>query len=114
MTKKLTILIAPMSGVGHVNATLGIAECLRDRGHRVVYLVDHSFAGTLKKQGFEEEIFRENKKVESAKPGAEHAEIIRKSGMLSGISSLDKMKIVVNTNLFDKLLKEKMESSHCC
>ena len=45
-----------MEGVGHVNATIGIAEALKDRGHRIVYVVLNSFEGKLKKYGFEEEL----------------------------------------------------------
>jgi len=36
----------------------GIADVLRRRGHRIVFIVEESFAGTLEAQGFEEALMR--------------------------------------------------------
>jgi len=54
--KSLTILFTPLDGYGHINACYGLAEALRDRGHRVVFAIDVSFKGKLVPFGFEEEI----------------------------------------------------------
>ncbi len=45
MSKKLTILFSPLDGYGHVNACTGVAEALRDRGHRIVFAIDKSWKG---------------------------------------------------------------------
>jgi len=55
-SKRLTVLFTPLDGYGHINACHGIAEALRDRGHRVIFAVDISFKGKLIPYGFEEEI----------------------------------------------------------
>ena len=57
MANKLTILFAPIDAVGHVNACIGLAEALKDRGHRIVFLVSKPYSGQLFSYGFEEEIF---------------------------------------------------------
>jgi len=52
---KLTILFATVDAYGHFNACIGLAEPLRDRGHRVVFAVPNGWYGKLSKLGFEEE-----------------------------------------------------------
>jgi MGT family glycosyltransferase len=37
---------------------VGIGDVLRERGHRVVFIVEESFAGTLEARGFEERLMR--------------------------------------------------------
>ena len=108
MSKKLTILVAPMEGVGHVNATIGIAEALRDRGHRIVYVVLNSFEGKLKKYGFEEELLINNE-TKDMKPGENIATWLKSSGLLSNASSLEKMKIIIDPMMSEKMLEEKIE-----
>jgi len=54
MSKSLTVLFAPLDGHGHINACHGLAEELRERGHRVVFTIDNVFKGRLKQYGFEE------------------------------------------------------------
>ena len=99
-----------MSAVGHVNATIGIAECLRDRGHRVVYVVDKSFAGKLKEYGFEEEILDDgSKENENMKPGEEGALMIKKTGILSAKGPLEQMKSMADNGIFEKTLEKKMQ-----
>ena len=40
---KLTILFANLNGLGHLNGSLGLAQELQSRGHRVVWAFDQSF-----------------------------------------------------------------------
>ena len=54
--KRQTVLFTPLDGWGHINACQGLAEAVRDRGHRVVFAIDIAFEGKLKKFGFEEEL----------------------------------------------------------
>ena len=68
-------MFLPVEGVGHVNACIGLAEPLRDRGHKIIFVVDNAFKGQLIKYGFIEEIMSEPEKdlTVSQKPGEEPA-----------------------------------------
>lgn len=54
--KQLTILVAPINAVGHVNACLGALEAFPRRGHRVIFLLDEVFSGKATARGYEEHI----------------------------------------------------------
>jgi MGT family glycosyltransferase len=53
-----TIAFFPEGAYGPTNNCVGIGDVLRTRGHRVVFIVEESFAGTLERQGFEERLMR--------------------------------------------------------
>jgi MGT family glycosyltransferase len=53
-----TVLFFPEGAFGPTNNCIGIGDVLRARGHRVVFLVEESFAGTLAARGFEERLMR--------------------------------------------------------
>jgi MGT family glycosyltransferase len=53
-----TIVFFPEGAFGPTNNCVGIGDVLRRRGHRVVFIVEESFAGTLEAQGFEERTMR--------------------------------------------------------
>lgn len=53
-----TFLFFPEGAFGPTNNCVGIGKVLIQRGHRVVFLVEESFAGTLSAQGFEERLMR--------------------------------------------------------
>ena len=53
-----TVVFFPEGAYGPTNNCVGIGQVLRDRGHRVVFIVEESFAGTLEAQGFEERLMR--------------------------------------------------------
>ena len=53
-----TIVFFPEGAFGPTNNCVGIGAVLRRRGHRVVFVVEESFAGTLEAQGFEERLMR--------------------------------------------------------
>jgi spore coat polysaccharide biosynthesis predicted glycosyltransferase SpsG len=69
MSNKLTILFAPLDGYGHVNACTGVAEALRDRGHKIVFAIDKSWKGKLLNYGFEEELYCDPSREENEKAG---------------------------------------------
>ena len=48
----------PEGAYGPTNNCVGIGQVLRERGHRVVFVIEESFAGTLEAQGFEERLMR--------------------------------------------------------
>src|SRR4029079_7176405 len=53
-----TIVFFPEGAFGPTNNCVGIGQVLRVRGHRVVFIVEESFAGRLGAQGFEERLMR--------------------------------------------------------
>ena len=53
-----TVVFFPEGAYGPTNNCVGIGEVLRARGHRVVFIVEASFAGSLEAQGFEERTMR--------------------------------------------------------
>ena len=53
-----TIAFFPEGAYGPTNNCAGIGAVLQERGHRVVFIVEESFAGTLQARGFEELLVR--------------------------------------------------------
>ncbi len=53
-----TIVFFPEGAFGPTNNCVGIGDVLRRRGHRVVFVVEESFAGRLEAYGFEERLMR--------------------------------------------------------
>ena len=58
MSDARTIVFFPEGAYGPTNNCVGIGQVLRARGHRVVFIVEESFAGTLEAKGFEERLMR--------------------------------------------------------
>jgi UDP:flavonoid glycosyltransferase YjiC (YdhE family) len=58
VTDARTIIFFPEGAYGPTNNCVGIGQVLRARGHRVVFIVEDSFAGTLEAKGFEERLMR--------------------------------------------------------
>jgi MGT family glycosyltransferase len=53
-----TVVFFPEGAFGPTNNCVGIGKVLLERGVRVVFVVEESFAGTLEAQGFEEALMR--------------------------------------------------------
>ncbi len=53
-----TIVFFPEGAYGPTNNCAGIGNVLKARGHRVVFIVEESFAGSLEAKGFEERLMR--------------------------------------------------------
>ena len=53
-----TFVFFPEGAYGPTNNCVGIGDVLRARGHRVVFIAEESFAGTLEAKGFEERLMR--------------------------------------------------------
>src|SRR4051812_37643441 len=53
-----TVAFFPEGAFGPTNNCIGIGDVLRRRGHRVVFIVEESFAGSLEQKGFEERLMR--------------------------------------------------------
>ncbi|MBI2781606.1 MAG: glycosyl transferase [Chloroflexi bacterium] len=73
-----TIVFFPEGAYGPTNNCVGIGNVLRQRGHRVVFIVEESFAGRLAAQGFEERLMRLGPKPETEEaPGQFWIDFIR-------------------------------------
>jgi MGT family glycosyltransferase len=66
-----TIAFFPEGAYGPTNNCVGIGDVLRRRGHRVVFIVEESFAGTLAAKGFEECLMRLGPEPDEAEPAAQ-------------------------------------------
>jgi len=53
-----TVVFFPEGAYGPTNNCVGIGQVLRERGHRVVFVIEESFAGSLEAQDFEERLMR--------------------------------------------------------
>jgi MGT family glycosyltransferase len=53
-----TFVFFPEGAYGPTNNCVGIGHVLRERGHRVVFIVEESFRGALEEKGFEERLMR--------------------------------------------------------
>ncbi|XP_054153075.1 NDP-glycosyltransferase YjiC-like [Oppia nitens] len=112
--KKLTILFESLDGVGHVNACIGLAQVLQKRGHRIVFAIEKTYKGKLSEFGFEEQIIDDNEdKIVKSKtqspikrPGEDGAEKMLKSGIFSGKSSLEKLKLIQKSPLFAMMIEK--------
>src|SRR6266545_3766484 len=75
-----TVVFFPEGAFGPTNNCVGIGEVLKRRGHRVVFVVEESFAGTLDAKGFEERLMRLKPKPERAEePGQFWKDFIRET-----------------------------------
>ena len=101
MTKKLTILFHVVDGVGHVNACIGLAEVLHKRGHKIVFVVRKEFEGKVTPYGFQEEVLD----VPEKKQDKSISEAVVESGILSCKSSLESVKLMKDSPIFDEMLE---------
>lgn len=123
--KRLTILVVPLSAVGHVNACVGTTLPLLKRGHRVVFFLDETYRGKVKDKGFEEYIFTlETQKNEEHGPNPAKAlaeqlleyKIIGPSSPKEKLESINKYmdsdsncEVILQTNKFFKKAVEKIK-----
>jgi MGT family glycosyltransferase len=76
-----TIVFFPEGAYGPTNNCVGIGHVLRRRGHRVVFVVEESFAGALEEKGFEERLMRLQPPSETEEePGQFWKDFIRDTG----------------------------------
>jgi len=76
-----TIVFFPEGAYGPTNNCVGIGQTLRQRGHRVVFVIEESFAGALEEKGFEERLMRLQAPAETEEePGQFWKDFIRDTG----------------------------------
>ena len=87
-----TIVFFPEGAYGPTNNCVGIGDVLRRRGHRVVFIVEESFAGRLAQQGFEERLMRLGPKPETEEvPGQFWIDFIRDTGPIFRKPTIDQL-----------------------
>jgi MGT family glycosyltransferase len=87
-----TIVFFPEGAFGPTNNCVGIGDVLRRRGHRVVFIVEESFAGTLEAQGFEERTMRLTPPPETEEaPGQFWKEFIRDTAPVFRKPTIDQL-----------------------
>jgi MGT family glycosyltransferase len=92
VTDARTIVFFPEGAFGPTNNCVGIGNVLRDRGHRVVFIVEESFAGTLQAKGFEERLMRLGPPPEVPEvPGQFWIDFIRDTAPVFRKSTLDQL-----------------------
>ncbi len=92
MPDQRTIVFFPESAYGPTNNCVGIGDLLRRRGHRVVFILEESFAGTHEPKGFEERLMRlrPRPEVEEA-PGQFWIDFIRDTSPVFRKSTLEQL-----------------------
>src|SRR6201989_1484651 len=87
-----TSVFFPEGAYVPTNNCVGIGDVLRARGHRVVFIVEESFAGTLEARGFEERLTRLGPKpeVEEA-PGQFWKDFIRDTAPLFRAPTIEQL-----------------------
>ena len=87
-----TIVFFPEGAYGPTNNCVGIGDVLRRRGHRVVFIVEESFAGRLAAQGFEERLMRLGPKPETDEvPGQFWIDFIRDTAPIFRKPTIDQL-----------------------
>jgi len=102
MSEKLTILFVPLDGVGHVNACIGVAEALKERGHQIVFAINESWRGRLKKYGFEEELLTDPNRDPNEDPAKYWAKFLTNMGVLMALSPIEKTKSVMSSDMMSQ------------
>ena len=87
-----TIIFFPEGAFGPTNNCVGIGEVLRRHGHRVVFVIEESFAGTLEEKGFEERLMRLAAPPEvKEEPGQFWKDFIRETAPVFRKSTFDQL-----------------------
>jgi MGT family glycosyltransferase len=87
-----TVVFFPEGAFGPTNNCVGIGEVLRRRGHRVVFVIEESFAGTLEEKGFEERLMRLAPPPEvEEEPGQFWKDFIRETAPVFRKSTFDQL-----------------------
>jgi MGT family glycosyltransferase len=87
-----TFIFFPESAYGPTNNCVGIGDVLRRRGHRVVFIAEQSFEGTLAERGFEERLMRLTPSSEEAEdPGQFWKDFIRDTAPVFRLPTIEQL-----------------------
>lgn len=123
MKKSLKIFFQACDGIGHINACIGLAQALANRGHRITFLNNRNFIGTFLKYGFDEIILDDGDDENNVDDRVKSHPIesvpvtqsFVESGFLSAKSSYDQLDLFdrhKNENLFCKLIYDDFKKVH--
>ena len=101
-----TILVVPISAVGHVNACVGTLKPLLQLDYRVIFVVEKAFRGKLEPFGFEEFIFEVNQHEKV--PGQEMAEDLLKNEIIGVVDVETQLKNTMDYFLNSEEAKKNM------
>jgi len=91
-----TVVFFPEGAFGPTNNCIGIADVLRRRGHRIVFVVEESFKGTLEAKGFEERLMRLGPPpAEPEAPGQFWKDFIRDTAPVFRRSTLEQLEAFI-------------------
>ena len=118
--ERLTILVTSVTGVGHINASIGATLPLLLRGHRVVFVLESAWKGKLALLGFEEHLYTETAECKQGEnPGEAMAKYLLSAKSIGSNSAEEKMKTMTtyfksqeNRNKFSRFnaaIKEAIE-----
>jgi len=109
MTRSLKIRFIPIDAIGHVNASIGIAEVLIKRGHRIIFAINERWNAKLLKYGFEEELIRESESNSVEDPAKFWADVF--APIFNSSSALEKtLHIKRNLNKFFVGMTKKLDA----
>jgi MGT family glycosyltransferase len=92
VTEARTIVFFPEGAFGPTNNCVGIGNVLRERGHRIVFVLEESFAGTMEPRGFEERLMRLSQPpAEPEIPGQFWIDFIRDTSPVFRKSTFDQL-----------------------
>ena len=87
-----TVVFFPEGAYGPTNNCVGIGDVLRRRGHRVVFIVEESFAGALEEKGVEERLMRLSPPTEAEEdPGQFWKDFIRETAPVFRKPTIDQL-----------------------
>src|SRR4051812_17632648 len=87
-----TVVFFPEGAYGPTNNCVGIGDVLRRRGHRIVFIVEESFAGALEEKGFEERLMRLSPPAEAEEdPGQFWKDFIRETAPVFRKPTIDQL-----------------------
>ncbi|MEX1263184.1 MAG: nucleotide disphospho-sugar-binding domain-containing protein [Actinomycetota bacterium] len=92
MSSTKTIVFFPEGAFGPTNNCVGIGEQLQARGHRVVFIIEESFEGTLAARGFAEALMRLGPKPQEEEvPGQFWKDFIRDNAPIFRKSTIEQL-----------------------
>lgn len=105
--KQLTILVTPLNAVGHVGACVGALAPLLRRGHRIIFVLEETFAGKVAALGFTEHLMVFPKPADVVNPGEDPAKSLLEAKVIGNYSPYEKFE-----NMLGMLFGEKFNSDN--
>ena len=94
--RRPTVVFFPESAYGPTNNCVGIAQVLAQRGARIVFILEESFAGSMEPRGFEERLMRLTPRPETPEvPGQFWKDFIRDTAPEYRKSTYDQLESVI-------------------